>query len=124
MQNIKVLRGTLADPGDGIDNNLDGVVDETGERTTMNHFQYYNNVNNSPIGNPDDASDFYNYMRSVWLNGQHVTYNGVNTDFMFPGIPYLGTGWTELTAGNPPEDRRFVLSSGPFFVVSRYNGNS
>lgn len=125
MQNIKILRGTLADPGDGIDNNLNGIIDEAGERTSMNHFQHYDNVNNSPTGNPNNSYDFYNYMRSVWLNGQHVTYGGdgfsipgTETNFMFSGIPYSGIGWTELITGNPVGDRRFVLSSGPFTMLA------
>ncbi len=121
MQNVKFLRGTLADPFDGSDNDLDGSIDEPGERTTMNHFQFYNSVNNSPNGNPGSALGFYNYMKSVWLDGQHVSYGGDGrdllaplTNFMFSGKPYSAGGWTELTAGNPPEDRRMLLTSGSF----------
>jgi hypothetical protein len=35
---------------------------------------------------------------------------------MFPGDPALGAqgGWTEVTAGNKPGDRRFLQSAGPF----------
>jgi len=115
MQNVKVLRGTLADVGDGIDNDFDGTVDEAGERTSMNHFHYYNNVNNNPTGNPSTSLDFYNYMTSVWLNNMPVSNpSGDLTHFMFSGVPYSGTGWTEAGSGNSPEDRRFVMSSGGF----------
>jgi hypothetical protein len=117
---VKILRGTSADPGDGLDNDLDGFIDEPGERTTMNHFMYYNGINNSPQGNPNTAPDFYHYLQSVWLDGMHLTYgdDGRNpltapTNFMFSGVPYSGSGWTEGLSGNVPEDRRFIMGSGP-----------
>jgi hypothetical protein len=120
MQNIKVLRGTLADTGDGTDNDLDGTIDEPGERTIMNHFMYYNGVNNSPNGNPAGANDFYNYLQSIWMDGMHLTYGGdgrnpsaTPVNFMFSGVPYSGTGWNEQSSGNTPDDRRFLLGSGP-----------
>ncbi len=119
MQNIRVLRGTLADPGDGTDNDLDGIIDEPGELTTMNHFMTYNNVNNSPSGNPGGSWDFYYYMQSKWLNGQQLTYggNGLDTlapptNFFFSGVPYDTSGWTDLDFGIP-EDRRLLMGSGP-----------
>ncbi len=115
MQNVKILRGVLADPMDGIDNNLDGTLDEPGERTTMNHFMYYVNVNSIPSGNPSTAENYYSYLRSYWLDGTHLTDPNNNiTNFMFSGVPYSGTGWTEGGAGGPPEDKRFIMSSGPF----------
>jgi hypothetical protein len=123
MQNIKILKGPLADPQDAIDNDLDGFVDEPGERCTMNHFMTYNNVNNSPVGNPQQPIDYYYYMQSTWLNGQHLTYGGdganpanAPVDFYCSGVPYSGTGWTEM-ATTLPSDRRFLMSSGPFTLV-------
>ncbi len=120
MQNVKVLRGTLADAGDGLDNDLDGIVDEPNERTTMNHLIYYYNVNNVPTGNPNGPWDYYNYMHSIWQDGSHLSYGGDGldtlaplTNFMFSGVPYSANGWTELSLGNPTGDRRFIMSSGP-----------
>ena len=120
IQNIKILRGTIADLNDGIDNDLDGTIDEAEERTTMNHFHTYNNINNTPTGNPNIAIDYYNYLHSYWLNGQHVTYgdDGTNpsnppTNFIYSGTPYAATGWTEASVATPPADRRFLMSSGP-----------
>ena len=46
-QNIVFLKGMEADVGDMIDNNLNGVIDELGERTTMNHFIETNGPSNS-----------------------------------------------------------------------------
>ncbi len=127
IMNVKVLHGPTAPAGDGMDNNNNGTTDEPGEYFGMNKFLYYNSQNGGPISNPNGYEDFYNYLRGVWLNGDQMTYggNGYNPgstavcNFMFPGttdpvnFPLYGN-WTEYTAGNTPEDRRFLMSSGPF----------
>lgn len=120
MQNIKVLKGMIADPGDGVDNNLNGITDEPGERTTMNHFMPVLKAPSSPVGSPVNAGDYYNFMRSIWKDGMPLHYGADGrdvtaplTNFMFSGLPYDTTGWTELSAGNVPEDRRLLVSSGP-----------
>ncbi|MBL0340835.1 MAG: T9SS type A sorting domain-containing protein [Bacteroidetes bacterium] len=120
IQNVKILKGILADPGDGIDNDLDGTIDEPSERTTMNHFMYYNNAAGGASTNPNGANDYWNYMQSIWLDGQHLTYGGDGrdplnppTNFFYSGTPYAATGWTEASPANIPEDRRFLMSSGP-----------
>jgi len=113
-----------------------GIVDD--ERFGMRRFVYYNNaggINGEPEKNR--PSDYYNYLRGFWKNGARMRFDGKDatgdtgpvTDFMFPGTSdpcNWGTGgeippavdaqwgWTDLTAGNPPEDRRFVQSAGPF----------
>lgn len=127
IMNVKVLKGPIAPIGDGIDNNNNGVIDEAGEYYGMNHFHYYNN-DNTPSGNPSGFLDFYNYMKSVWRDGQHVTYGGdgrtagaPSANFMFPGssdpVNFTTQGqWTEATAGIIPSDRRFLMSTGPFSI--------
>ena len=111
----------------------DGVVDN--ERFGMRRFVYYNNSGSNVNGEPSTPLHFYNYMNGIWLNGQDMAYGGdgvspatgANLDipcqYMFPGDtdPYnWGTGgvatepWTEVTSGNPPADRRFIQSAGPF----------
>jgi hypothetical protein len=126
IMNVKVLRGPLATPGDGLDNNNNGVVDEAGEWMGMNKFVYYENTNAPTNGNPSGFADFYNYMRGVWRDNQPITYGGDGRNpsapvcnFMFPGTtdPAFNSSlgpWTEFTAGNVPADRRFLMSSGPF----------
>ena len=117
----------------------DGIIDN--ERFGMRRFLYYSNTTNGadpsqtdPIG----ATDYYNYLRGFWKDGSQFHYGGSghlsdpqcdpNTpaDFMFPGdTDPLGWGtdglpqapWTEQTAGNPPNDRRFVQSAGPFVLT-------
>ncbi|MBK0401749.1 T9SS type A sorting domain-containing protein [Adhaeribacter sp. BT258] len=92
----------------------------------MSHFVYYNNNSNPVNGNPGWASDYYNYMRGYWKNGQRLTYGGDGTDtlnapanYMFPGNPVTGAGWSEVNnlppaGSNVPGDRRGVGSIGPF----------
>jgi hypothetical protein len=90
---------------------------------TIRSFVYWDN-DGVPFGNPYTGLSYYNYMKSIWINGNHVTYggnghgggNGSTTNsanIMYSGTPYGGTGWTETAAGNVPGDRRFMASTGP-----------
>jgi hypothetical protein len=119
-----------------------GIIDD--ERFGMRRFVYYVNSNDNIYGEPNKASDYYNYLRGVWRTGARMKFggNGATTnptqlecDFMFPGNsdiwnwgtqgkdPYnygfpAGVYWTEETPGtggaNTPADRRFMQSAGPF----------
>jgi len=125
---VDFFRGPLADENDGIDNDRDGEIDEEGEQIIMSKFVYYNNAawdTDSYTWNNDPAvdTDYYNYLRGVWTNGQPMTYGGNGGDpnnpecnFMFPGDtdPDFSEIWDETTAGNMPSDRRFLQSAGPF----------
>jgi hypothetical protein len=142
---VDFFQGPAADVGDLVDNDRDGCVDctfidslgstliipdtDVREQIIMSKFVYYNNVNNSPIGNPNGFADFYNYLRGIWLDNQPITYGADGRDasapvcdFMFPGetdpinFPILGE-WSEFTAGNVPEDRRFLQSAGTFTLL-------
>lgn len=115
-----------------------GIVDD--ERFGMRRFLYHNN-DNSNIGDPRNAAQTYLMLRGIWKNGQKMLYGGnafsgdgvagPACDFMFPGDTdpcNWGTGgvppgqgyntngkyWTEEQSNNPPEDRRFMQSAGPF----------
>lgn len=110
----------------------DGIVDN--ERYGMRKFLYHNNAQ-GPTGDPSIATDYYNMLRGVWKDGTDMTFGGNGYDpanpnaipahYMFPGDtdplnwgtdgvdPGAGN-WTEVSAGNPAGDRRFVQSSGPF----------
>ncbi|CAN5900826.1 hypothetical protein BH11BAC7_BH11BAC7_15540 [soil metagenome] len=128
-QGVVFLRGPLADPNDGVDNDRDGTTDEPGEVCLMSKFIYYNN-DLSVIGNPATAADHYGYMSGFWKDGSPFQYGGngyqtggVNCDYIFPGNSDptgIGTGgipqpvWTEVTENNTPGDRRGFASSGPF----------
>ena len=122
---IDFFRGPIADEGDEIDNDLDGIIDEPGEQIIMSKFMYFNN-DGTVTGNPDLAQDFYNYLQGKWLDNTPMTYgtDGRNPssplcDYMFPGDtdPAFAEPWTEQIAGNVPADRRFVQSAGPFTLA-------
>jgi hypothetical protein len=116
----------------------DDIIDN--ERFGMRRFLYYSNTTNGANPNqtdPINASDYYNYLKGFWKDGTPFVYGGSghysdsdadpNTpcEFMFPGdTDPLGWGtngvpqdpWTEQTAGNVPNDRRFLQSAGPFVL--------
>jgi len=116
--------------GDGIANN---------ERFGMRRFTYFNNTTAGAQPyqtDPQVAIDYYNYLRGIWKDGTKMLYGGnghetaggygPETDFLFPGDsdpcmwgtmfrpPNGPVYWTEETANNPPNDRRFLQSAGPF----------
>lgn len=129
VSGVDFFQGPLADPNDGIDNDKDGLIDETNETIIMSKFVYYNN-DFSLVGNPEVAQHFYGYLTGFWKDGSPIVDNFTNggdgtgygasspgpvTNYMFPGDACTGTGWTEDNADNPRnEDRRFLQSAGPF----------
>jgi hypothetical protein len=114
-----------------------GTIDD--ERFGMRRFVYHNNSNSGVpqyMHDPQTAAQYYNFLRGIWRDGTKMLYGGnahissgaygPECDFMFPGDsdPWnWGTGgqvpngikfWTEVTANNQPQDRRFMQSAGPF----------
>ncbi len=93
----------------------------------MTYFAFYNNAG-GPFGDPGIGSDYYGYMSGRWKNGQRWTYGDTGsteglpeTNFMFPTDPTTGEFWSEFNAdgngnANPPADRRFAMSTGPFTI--------
>ncbi len=152
------FQGPFADYYDGIDNDRDGCIDQvrndvgvcvpedptTGvnERIIMSGFMYYNNVGGVQ-GNPDVALDYYNYLRSLWKNGNDLiietpsgpgntnngdgfvaTNIGTKTVFAYPGMSFDTTGayepsspidWWESPANL--NDKRGLHSAGPFSLA-------
>ncbi|WP_456426635.1 T9SS type A sorting domain-containing protein [Rhodocaloribacter sp.] len=113
---------------DGRDNDHDGVIDEPDERLRFTHGLFYNS-DSSPFGTPRSlTSDWYNYLRGIWKDDSPICFggNGYNpfnctqtTDFMYPGDPVTRSFWSEVNIdgtgiANPPSDRLFLMSSGPF----------
>ena len=108
------------------------IVDD--ERFGMRRFVYYNNTLSGINSEPQKATDYYNYLRGFWNDNTRMKYDGkmaltgsIECDFMFPGDSdpwHWGTNgvipdvhpndWIEATAGNDPDDRRFMQSAGPF----------
>lgn len=113
----------------------DGIIDN--ERFGMRRFVYYNNQPQNQVnGDPQVPLHYYNLMLGKWKNNQRMTYGGNGTgsgvgatntvaDYMFPGTSdtlFWGTGgtsvaeWSEITAGNAENDRRFIQAAGPFIL--------
>lgn len=153
------FQGPFADYFDGLDNDRDGCVDavrnEEGvcvpedptlginERIIMSGFMYYNNTSDFFSGNPDNGTQFYNYMRTLWKNGDPLYVEtpsgpgnigngdgliigggGLETKFAYPGISYDTTGVSEPTAPQNwfespanQEDKRGLHSAGPFSLA-------
>lgn len=110
------------------------IIDD--ERFGMRRFVYYQNSSDRKSGEPEKASDYYNYLRGYWKDNTRMKFGGngnttapagaPDCDFMFPGDsdpwnwgtqgvdPNASGSWTDLTAGNTPGDRRFMQSAGPF----------
>lgn len=86
----------------------------------MSGFMFSNNAWASPMTDPQNDVEYYNYMKSVWRDGSPLTYggNGYGGDLLvrysYPGDPVANDGWTEEFAGNLPGDRRGLISSGPY----------
>lgn len=113
----------------------DDIIDN--ERFGMRRFVYYNIGTNPINGDPDNAPDYYNYMRGIWKNGQTMKYGGnglagtpgvtdIDAGYMFPGeTDPLNWGtdgtdmpdWSEENSNNAAGDRRFIQSAGPFTLA-------
>jgi hypothetical protein len=77
---------------------------------------------------PAGAASYYNYMRNIYLDGEHLVSNGFDghpstgagppTNFIYPSTNGACngamTGWNEFTAGNFPFWRHFLQNVGPF----------
>jgi len=114
----------------------DGIVDN--ERFGMKRFVYHNNPGSGVsdyMQDPDYAPEYYLFLRGIWKDNAKMTYggnahagtggDGPPCNFMFPdlsdecdwgtdGQPVSPKKWTEVTANNAPQDRRFMQSAGPF----------
>lgn len=115
-----------------------GPIGDNGQRLKMTNFMYYDN-DFSVRGNPTNAIHFYNYMRSIWKDGNPLSFippNGGNgygtgtpTNYIYTGhpggaparalCPYTTppAGWDEASVGNSPFDRRYLQSAGPFTLL-------
>ena len=120
MIGIDYFEGPLSDPFvDPTD--PDSLVRQV--NLGMSNFTYYNN-DFTVQGNPTTAVHYYGYMTGFWKDNTPFTCDqctgkgGSQTcNYMFPSDPPdspFPEFWSECSCGNPPADRRFVQSSGPF----------
>ena len=136
-QNIAVALANNGIPYKGLGIGYgDGIVDN--ERYGMRKFVYFSGGSGQfpGDGDPQSALDYYNYLRGRWRNGgAQMVWGGngnsastggtVLADLLFPGksdpLFWSTQGqtaspadWSEFNEGNPPADRRFLESAGPF----------
>lgn len=98
--------------GDGIDNDWDGQIDEYRERVHMSNFLYYGGNSNPSNGNPGSAQDFFNYQRGIWRDGTFMTHDfaqGTQQDFPRTNFFFPGDSWSRLASriDYDPGDRVF-----------------
>ncbi len=130
----------IDDPAGQCDESINGVGFgdgiEDNERYGMKKFMYFNNGGISAQSDPQTALEYYGYLNGRWKDGTVMEYGGNGhvssgaygpaANFMFPGLSdpcFWGTGgeepygpidWTEISAGNIPNDRRGLSVMGPF----------
>lgn len=75
-------------------------------------------INGDPaLIDPNTAEQAYNYMNGfIGLTGlPFEDPNGNVAKYVFSGDPVTGSGWTD---DHEPDDRRYLMSSGPFYLGS------
>lgn len=118
----QILKGVSSNM-DGIDNNNNGLIDETCEQQLMTRFGYiYNSLHYTSLSLPQSASDYYDRMAGYWNDGTPFTCGGngygnsVQSPFIFPGNTYTSgpcgaASWNEQGVSG---DRNYVITTGPF----------
>lgn len=125
------LKKPFADPMDGIDNDFDGIIDEPNEEMNISVFTYFETTFpgiNSNMTEPNNASQYYQYMTGLWKDASPFTCGGnayggsIPTRFAFPANTYstgpCGIGnWIDPGNGVSNNDRRYVMGFGPFTML-------
>lgn len=75
-----------------------------------------------PYWDPRENEEFYLSLQAKFSNGQHLCFPDSNhpVNHAFPGDPLDSlNGWTMITAGSTPYDKRVVGSNGPIYLRSQ-----
>jgi hypothetical protein len=84
----------------------------------MTSYMRYTN-GTSDWGDPQTGQEAYNYFQGYNRVGvAPVGANGLPAKFMFPGDPNLANSATNWVETDPPGDRRFMMSAGPFTMLA------
>lgn len=84
----------------------------------MTAFLKYSN-DATDLGNPNTGQEVFNYMKGVTRTGQAILNPAGNpSTFMYPGNPELPWSVTNWIENDPPGDRRFLMSAGPFVLAA------
>lgn len=102
-----------------------GLLDTNGTSTGVYSVMPVHPVNDEPPPFPGTTppqlpAEYYHYMTGTWRDGSPLTTGGTGYQaggqdvfFPFTGVPDKPNDWSEISADNPPGDRRAVLSNGP-----------
>jgi hypothetical protein len=123
-----IIDGTGQDCHYGANPPIQGLVSLN---NPMSGFTYFSS-NNSPNGYPITAAEYYYYLTGRFKDGTYVQFGydgyqtgGLNCAYMFSGNPSINSSdpnnWTEGSVGNAPQDRRGIMSSGPFTLNAGQN---
>ena len=109
---------------------FEGPTNAQGKQLGMTDFYYFIN-DNSVLGNPVGANDYYGYMTGTWRDRTQFTAGGnahlgsKRTHYVFPDAPNLSginpvsgdAYWSMCNPKQTAADMRMVLSSGPFQLI-------
>jgi len=91
------------------------VPKRSGNYLPMTSFIYYWNGAPDPFGDPEDATQMFNFMKGFTNDGSsYLDAQGQPSRFVFNGDPVTQTGWLD----SAPDDRRFLMSAGPFTLAA------
>ncbi|MGB1206613.1 MAG: hypothetical protein ACPG5B_13250 [Chitinophagales bacterium] len=94
-------------------------IKENGQAIDMAAFVQTNNDFGTP-SSLTDYPDYYNLMQGNWTDGTPITYGGNGFwgnephPYMFSGEPSDANDWSECSENIFPNDRRYMMSCGPF----------
>ena len=109
----------------------DGTDHVDSVRIGATRFMYYNSDASYTGGPRGNTTNWYSMLQGIWTDGTPMCYGGIGypwpngepctgvAHFMWPGDPVTKSYWSEFNTdgegrANPPSDRRFLLSTGPF----------
>lgn len=76
----------------------------------LSRFGYTSNGESYPMQEPVNVMEYWNYMNGKWQSGtEWRDANNNPTNFMYPGNPGVFAEWSELSAGNPPGERKMIM---------------
>ncbi|MCH8121484.1 MAG: hypothetical protein IH853_00005, partial [Bacteroidetes bacterium] len=116
---VMLLKGPLMDT-DGLDNNRNGLTDESGERAHVAHV-----MGTFETRTPLKGKEYYNHLRGRWNSGRRMTLGGLGYDFpgtpanyAYPGDPVTGQFWSMVNSDGigtalHSGDMRLLVSVGP-----------
>jgi hypothetical protein len=101
---------------------LKGPTDDNGTVHYLDHTMRYDN-DFSDMGNPENAYNYYKYLKSIWKDSSHLTYGdqgyggSTSSNFIYSGDPQDPNGWSQCSVNSIFTDQRFIISSGPISIL-------